>query len=105
MSSSGSATAWTRWVRSGPLAAGTTPTVTTAAAPMGGSSAPTTAARPPACGAPGPAGRRAAFPVGGAREPDTGEEPNPLYIRAFLLRLKPYIKTEFFPSRCGCAGL
>lgn len=74
MCSCGSATAWTRWVRCGLLAAGTTSTVTTAAAPTDSCSAPITAARAPAFGAPGPVGRPAAFPVGVARELDTGEE-------------------------------
>ena len=71
--SCGSVTAWTRWDRCGRPAAGTRWTVTTAAALTDSSSAPITAARPPAPGAPGPAGRPAACPVGRAREPDTGE--------------------------------
>ena len=74
MYSYGNVTVWTRWDRSGQPAAGIRWTVTTAAALMGSSSAPITAARHPAFGAPGPAGRRVAFPVGRARKPDTGEE-------------------------------
>lgn len=70
----GSATAWTCWATFGRLAAGTRWTVTTAAALTDGSSAPITAASPPAPGARGPAGQRVAFPVGGVREPDTGRE-------------------------------
>lgn len=76
MCSCGSATVWTRWGRCGLLAAGTTPTVTTAAALTDSYSAPITAARAPAYGALGPVGRHAAFPVGGVRELDTGEEDN-----------------------------
>lgn len=67
-------TAWTHWDRFGQLAAGIRWTVTPATVLMDNSSAPITAARPPAFGAPGPVGHRAAFPVGRAREPDTGEE-------------------------------
>ncbi len=72
--SCGSVTVWTHWDRFGQPAAGIRWTVTTAAALMDSSSAPITAARPPAFGAPGPVGRRAAFPVGRAKGPDTGEE-------------------------------
>lgn len=67
-------TAWTRWDRFGRPAAGMRWTVTTAAALTDSSSAPITAARLLAVGAPGPAGRHAAFPVGRAREPDTGKD-------------------------------
>lgn len=74
MCSCGSVTVRTHWDRSGRLAAGIRWTVTTAAALMDSSSAPITAARPPAVGAPGPVGHCAAFPVARARGPDTGEE-------------------------------
>lgn len=91
MCSYGSVTVWTRWDRFGLLAAGTMWTVTTAAALTDSSSAPITAAKPPACGAPGPVGRPAAFPVGRAREPDTGEEQNLtnscLYHNTFIITL------------------
>lgn len=76
MCSCGSVTVWTHWDRLGLLAAGIRRTVTTAAALMDSSSAPITAVKPPACGAPGPVGRPAAFPVGRVREQDTGEEQN-----------------------------
>lgn len=71
--SSGSVTVRTHWDRSGQPAACIRWTVTTAAALTDSSSAPITAARPPAPGAPGPVGHCAAFPVGRAGEPDTGE--------------------------------
>lgn len=74
MCSFGSVTAWTRWGRFGQPVAGTRWTVTTAAALTDSSSAPITAARGPACGARGPAGRRAAFPADPARKPDIGDE-------------------------------
>lgn len=72
--SSGSVTAWTHWDMCGRPAVHIKQTVTTAAAPTDSSCAPIRAARPPASGAPGPAGRCAASPVGRAREPDTGED-------------------------------
>ncbi|KAM7370189.1 hypothetical protein PAMP_011460 [Pampus punctatissimus] len=68
---SGSVTAWTHWDRFGRPAACIRWTVTTVAALMDSSSAPITAARPPALGAPGPVGRHVVFPAGRAREPDT----------------------------------
>lgn len=73
MCSCGSATVLTHWDRFGQPAAGIRWTVTTAAALTDSSSAPMTAARPPAFGAPGPVGHHAAFPVDRARELDTGE--------------------------------
>ncbi|KAF7642025.1 hypothetical protein LDENG_00266040, partial [Lucifuga dentata] len=70
--SCGSVTAWTCWGRFGRRAASIRWTVTTAPVLTDSCCAPITAARPPAVGAPGPAGRHAALPVGGAKEPNTG---------------------------------
>lgn len=121
VSSCGSVTVWTRWDRFGLLVAGIRWTVTTAAARMGSSSAPIIAARPPACGAPGPAGRRAAFPVERAREPDTGENQSVMALlftnykssvwemSSFVLidiqHVKPCIQMSYFAGLWGIRSL
>lgn len=94
MCSCGSATAWTHWDRFGQPVAGIRWTATTAAALMDSSSAPITAARPPAFGAPGPVGQRAAFPVGRAGEPDTGVY---IYYNTFIITFN--IQMYFFVIR------
>lgn len=105
MCSCGSVTVWTHWDRFGQPAAGIRWTVTTAAALMDSSSAPITAARPPARGAPGPVGRHAACPVGRDREPDTGEgKETHKYLKTLIPTLLTLIPTLFL-CHCCVSGL
>lgn len=71
--SCGSVTVWTHWDTFGRRAAPIKHSVTTAPVLTDNSSAPITAVKPPAHGAPGQAGLHAALPVGGARGLDTGK--------------------------------